>query len=333
MRSISPRPAALRKLSVTVIASSLLLVPAATVAQTPDRIDLPNGWAPEGITTDGASLFAGSLADGAIWRGDPATGEGAVLAEGSEGRVAAGIESEDEAGRIWAAGGPTGEVRAYDSESGELLATYSFEAGFLNDLVATPEAVYVTDSFMPQLLVVPLGEDGALPEPDATTAVPLGGELEYGDGFNLNGIVAAPAGLIVVHSGAGELYRVDPATGEGTRIDMGEASVTNGDGLELDGQTLYVVRNQLNQVAVFELDEGATAATLVAELTSDDLDVPTTAAALGSDLWAVNARFNTEVTPDTEYWITRLEVPAAEAEEMGDEAEDMGDAADVSGDA
>ena len=59
-----------------------------------------------------------------------------------------------------------GEVRVYDSESGELLATYPFEAGFLNDVVVTPDAVYVTDSFMPQLVVVPLGEDGALPALD-----------------------------------------------------------------------------------------------------------------------------------------------------------------------
>ena len=214
-------------------------------------------------------------------------------------------------GRIWAASGGSGEVRVYDSETGELLATYTFDAGFLNDLVATPEAVYVTDSFRPQLLVVPLGEGGALPEADAVEVLPISGELEYTVGaFNVNGIVSSPAGLVVVQSADGELFRVDPATGEGARIDIGEASVGNGDGLELVGQTLYVVRNQLNQVAVFELDEMATTATQVAELSSDDLDVPTTAAALGTDLWAVNARDFGEGGPDTEYWISRLDTSA-----------------------
>ena len=29
----------------------------------PDRIDLPNGWQPEGITTDGKNLYVGSLVE------------------------------------------------------------------------------------------------------------------------------------------------------------------------------------------------------------------------------------------------------------------------------
>ena len=174
----------------------------------------------------------------------------------------AGLESETAAGRLWAAGANSGEVRAYDSGTGELLASYPFEAGFLNDLAATPEAIYITDSFVPQLLVIPLAEDGALPEPGQTQVLPISGDLEYGEGFNVNGIVATPAGLVVVHSGSGELFRVDPATGESTRIDTGTATLTAGDGLELDGETLYVVRNQLNQVAVLELDEGVTSASL-----------------------------------------------------------------------
>ena len=311
MHPISEHPAAARRITIAALAGALLLVPATVAAQAPDRIDLPAGWAPEGITTDGTSLFVGSLANGAIWRGDPATGEGEVLAEGSAGRVAAGIEAEVDAGRIWAAGADTGEVRAYDSESGELLATYTFEAGFLNDLVATPDAIYVTDSFVPQLLVIPL-DDGALPAPEAAEALPISGELEYGEGFNVNGIVSSPAGLVVVHSGDGELFRVDPATGESSRIDIGESSVSAGDGLEIDGQTLYVVRNRLNQVAVFELDEAATAASQVAELTSSELNVPTTAAVLGADLWAVNAVDFGQGGPETEYWITRLDTTADE---------------------
>jgi sugar lactone lactonase YvrE len=292
-------------LGATVVAATLAL-PAAAVAQAPDRIDLPAAWEPEGITTDGASLFVGSLADGAIWKGDPTTGEGDVLVTGAEGTVSVGLDHDD-AGHLWAAGGPTGEVRAYDATSGELLETYAFEAGFLNDVAVTADAAYVTDSFLPQVLVVPIGEDGSLAAPEDAYALPIGGELEYGDGFNVNGIVATDAGLVVVHSGEGQLYRIDPMTGDAVLVDIGDASVSNGDGLELDGRNLYVVRNQLNQIATYELAEDAASATLVAETTSDDFEVPTTAALVGDDLWAVNARFGIEVDPETEYWITRLD--------------------------
>lgn len=290
---------------------ALIAAPVAAQDEGLDRIEMPDGWAPEGITTDGSSLYAGSLANGAILEVDPASGESSVLVEGAEGMVVAGIE-HGPFGRLWAAGAPTGEVRAYDAESGELLATYPFESGFLNDVAATEEAVYVTDSFMPQVLVIPLGEDGALPEPDATEVLPISGELEYGEGFNLNGIVATEAGLVVIHSGEGQLYRIDPATGEAALIDSGDVELTAGDGLELSGDTLYVVRNRLNQVVALELDEGATSASVVGEITSDDFDVPTTIAQLGDDLWAVNARFGTDATPETEYWMTRADAIASE---------------------
>ncbi len=297
-----PRPVA-----VAAVAVALLVAPATVVAQSPDRIDLPSAWQGEGITTDGTSLYAGSLADGAIWKGDPASGVGAVLVPGEEGAVSVGLDIEADAGRLWAAGGPTGQVRAYDSTTGELLETYPFEAGFLNDVAVAAEAVYVTDSFVPQVLVVPLAEDGSLAAPEDAFAVPVGGELEYGEGFNLNGIVATGAGLVSVHSPTGELYRIDPASGEATRIDSSDIDLTAGDGLELSGDTLYVVRNRANLVVVLELNEDASAVTAVGELTSDDFDVPTTAALVGEDLWAVNARFGTDATPETEYWITRLD--------------------------
>jgi hypothetical protein len=162
---------------------------------------------------------------------------------------------------------------------------------------------------MPQILVVPLGEGGALPAADAAEVLSLGGDIEYGEGFNVNGIEAVPAGLVVVHSSTGELLRVDPASGEATRIDLGDATLTAGDGLTVDGSTLYVVRNQMNQIVVLELDEGARTATQVAELTNEGFDVPTTVTVMGDDLWAVNARFGTDPTPETEYWITRLDAP------------------------
>ena len=289
------------------------MLPAAVAAQAPDRIELPAGWQPEGITTDGSSLFVGSLADGAIWKGDPATGAGDILVPGEDGAISAGLDVDSDSGTLWAAGGPSGQVRAFDSDSGELLGTYPFEAGFINDVAIAADAVYFTDSFMPQLLVVPLAQDGRPGAVEEAYALPISGELEYGEGFNVNGIVATEAGLIVVHSGTGELYRIDPASGDSSLIDSEGMDLTGGDGLEADGSSVYVVRNRANVVVVLGIDQTASAVSVVGELTSDDLDVPTTAAVVGDDLWAVNARFGIEVTPESEYWITRLDLGGGDA--------------------
>jgi sugar lactone lactonase YvrE len=230
-----------------------------------------------------------------------------VLAPGADGRVTVGVDIDPGSGVLWAAGGPTGQVHAFDAESGELLETYQFEAGFLNDVAITPEAVYVTDSFVPQLIAISLPEDGSVPMEADAAAMALSGDLEYGDGFNLNGIVSTDIGLVVVHSPTGGLYRVDPDTAQTSSIDTGGADLTAGDGLELLGSSLYVVRNQLNQVAVVELAEDLTSGELVDTITADDLDVPTTVAYVDGSLWAANARFGTDATPDTEYWLTRID--------------------------
>lgn len=286
-----------------------LAAPAAAAPPFPDRIDLPNGWAPEGITAGpGTTVYVGSLANGAVWQADVRTGEGSIVVPGVTGNVAVGVEYEADADRLWVAGGPTGQVRVYDASTGELLETYVFSpAGFLNDLVVTDDAAYVTDSQIQQLDVIPLGPDDALPDPGDVETLPLSGDITFvANQFNANGIEEARGWLIVVQSNTGKLFRVDPATGEATEVDLGGASVTAGDGLLVHGTTLYVVRNQLNRVAVFKLGPGLASATLVEELTSAGLAVPTTVARAAGSLYAVNARFGTPVTPDTEYWITRV---------------------------
>lgn len=290
-----------------VLALALSLPVAA--ANFPARIDLPDGWRPEGIDSgSGTTVFVGSLADGAIWKGDVRTGLGSIFVAGIAGKVAVGVDYDPGTDRLWVAGGETGEVRAYDATSGALLATYQFSpAGFLNDLVATERAVYVTDSRIQQLDVVPLGPGGALPPPSAATTLPLTGEIAYVPGqFNANGITATREWLILVQSVTGQLFRVDPATGVARDIDLGGASAASGDGLELQGDRLFVVQNFFDKVAVFRLGALLQSATHLGDLTSAGLDIPTTAAISAGRLWAVNARFTTPPGPDVEYWITRL---------------------------
>ena len=310
-------PALARAIAALFAMTALLVVaagPAVAAAPGPNRIDLPNGWSPEGITAGpGSTVYVGSLANGAIYQADVRTGEGSILVGGIAGKVGVGIEYDADANRIWVVGGPTGEVRVYDASSGALLETYTFSpAGFLNDLVVTEDAVYVTDSGIQQLDVIPLGAGGALPAPNAVTTLPLSGDIAFvPNQFNANGIVEARGWLIVVQSNTGQLFRVDPATGEATEIALGDGvDVAFGDGLEVHGNTLYVVQNQLNRVEVFRLGPGLASASLQGILTSSDpnapLDVPTTAAFVTGSLYAVNARFSTPPTPNTPYWITRL---------------------------
>jgi sugar lactone lactonase YvrE len=298
---------------VTVAALAAVLavgaVPVAAAPPGPAQIDLPNGWAPEGITAGpGTTVYVGSLVDGAIWQADVRTGDGSILVAGVPGNVAVGVEYDADAGRLWVAGGPTGKVRVYDAASGTLLETYTFSpAGFLNDLVVTDDAVYVTDSNIQQLDVIPLGADGALPDPSAVTTLPLSGEIHYvANQFNANGIVAARGWLIVVQSITGQLFRVDPATGVATEINLGAGvDVAAGDGLEVHGGTLYVGQNG-NQVEVFKLGPGLASASLTGVLTSSSLDVSTTVAFVRDSIYVVSARFTTPVTPTTRYSVTRL---------------------------
>jgi hypothetical protein len=298
-----------RRLIASAAAMLALALTAGSVsaAPFPATIQLPLGWAPEGVTAGhGVTAYVGSLADGAIARVNLRSGDVDVLAAGAAGRVTVGIDHEGDANRLWAAGGPTGEIRAYDARSGDLLGTWSVTAGFLNDVVVTSSAVYVTDSFIQQLIVIPLPADGSLPDPDAAVALPLTGDLVYGAGFNVNGIERVGRWLAVVQSSTGGLFRVDPKTGVTAAIDLGGAELTFGDGLESRGSTLFVVRNQANEIAIVKLRANGLRGQVLDALTSPDLDVPTTVALVGGRLWAVNARFGVPVTPTTEYWITRL---------------------------
>ncbi len=61
------------------------------------------------------------------------------------------------------------------------------------------------------------------------------------------------------------------------------------------------MQNQLNKVAVFELNAAGTAGTLVKTITDPRFDVPTTVAVFGPRLYLPNARFTTPPTPDTVY--------------------------------
>ena len=271
----------------------------------PDVIPLPDGFRPEGIVVGyGNTAYAGSLADGDIYAVDLASGAGSVLIEGP-GTSAVGLDFDRRTGYLFVSGGANGDGRIYNTYTGALVAAYDFGGGFVNDVIVTPHAAYFTDSFMPVLYKVELSPVG---EPGNSSSLPLGGDFVLQDGFNTNGIVATPNGnnLIIVHSGRGELYRVDPQTGDALLIDLGGDNANSGDGLVLVGRKLFVVQNFANQIAEFHLNHSYTAASLQQIITDDDFDIPTTADNQGSRLYAVNARFTTPPGPDVSYDIVRV---------------------------
>lgn len=296
-------------LGLTALALAVGAAVAGAQGAFPKRIALPDGFQPEGIATAGEQFYVGSIPTGDIYRGSLRTGQGAILVDAPSGRAAIGIEFDR--GRLFVAGGPTGKAFVYDARTGRSLAelTLTTEAArFVNDVVVTRRAAWFTDSQRAVLYRVALGPNGRPGGPSSVRAVPLTGDFQLRSGFNTNGIDATPNGktLVIVQSNTGTLFRVNPATGVARTIGLGGASVPNGDGILLRGRTLYVVQNQLNQVAQIAVRPNLATGRLVRTIKDPLFSVPTTIDAHGSRLYVVNARFGTPATPSTEYWVTQL---------------------------
>lgn len=274
----------------------------------PTKIDLPDGFQPEGITTSGEQFYVGSIPTGAVYRGSLRTGQGAILVQPQTGRAAIGMKFDR--GRLFVAGGNTGNAFVYSARSGVLIRTYALSTGgsFINDVVVTKKAAWFTDSLKPVLYRVPLGPAGRPGAASAFSTVNLTPPYMQGPGFNVNGIDATPNGktLVIVQSSSGKLFAVNAMGGTREIALAGNESVPNGDGILLDGKTLYVVQNRLNVIAKIALAPSLRSGRVLSRISSPDFDVPTTVAELGSRLYAVNARFGTTPTPATEYWITQV---------------------------
>ena len=310
VRQVDVRRRSSKVVVALVLAVVGLLAPSAASAQSrlPDVISLPPGWEPEGIANGpGATMFSGSRATGDVVAVDLVTGELRPVVDAPAGRTATGLE-QDRWGRLWVAGGATGQAYVYGPD-GSPVATFALGTPpdtFINDVVITRDAAWFTDSMDDVLYKVPIGRNGAIGTP---VAVPLTGGYVHAPGFNLNGIDVAAGGrwLLAVQSNTGTLYRIDPATGAATPIDLGGATVVNGDGILVQGRRLYVVQNFFNQVAVIDRDARTFASgTVVDELTSPNFDIPTTVAAFGNRLYLVNARFSTPPTPSTPYTMVAI---------------------------
>jgi sugar lactone lactonase YvrE len=308
----------MRRIALFATVAALLATATAGSSATvfPETIPLPlnpaNAWMPEGIAiAPGGTFYSGSRFNGAVYAGSLRTGGGDIVVDGVTGRVAVGVDYDR--GRLFVAGGGTGDGYVYDAQTGDLIKMYDFSSAppadtFVNDVIVTRTAAWFTESRSAILYKVPLGPGGT---PGSTfETVPLTSVGSATPPANSNGIDATPNGktLIIVQSDPGKLFTVDPQTGVADEIELTGMSgnVFRGDGIHLDGKTLYVVQNFLNQIAVIELETDLSAGTIVGLITSSNFDVPTTIDEFGKWLYAVNARFSTTPTPTTLYTIVRV---------------------------
>jgi sugar lactone lactonase YvrE len=288
----------------------LSIAAVAALAAFPQVIQLPQGFQPEGIEIGkGTTFYVGSVANGAVFRGNLRTGAGAVFIPGAAGKSATGIEL-DSRNRLFVSGGGTGKAFVYDARTGAAIRTYDLATPptFINDAVATRTGVFFTDSNKAVVYRIPIGAGGALGN---AQTIPLTGDFQLAPGFNLNGIDATANGkmLIAVQSNTGKLFRIDPSTGATHEISLGGGNVRNGDGILLTGRRLYVVQNQNNQVAVISLARDLASGRIVQVLTDPDFKVPTTIDDFGRRLYAVNARFGVANPSQADFQVVQLSKP------------------------
>lgn len=265
------------------------------VAETP-------GVLPEGIGLGPQSVFyVTSSGTGAVYRGNLDHPRLRLFAPpGAAGRSSALGVHVDPAGRVFVAGSTALDVYR---PSGRLLAHRlappgAVGAASLNDLVITPNAVFVTDFANPTVLRATRDGDRIgplIPWLDLSSVAP-GLPAPY---WFLNGIVAADDGrtLLVSSQGLGRLLRVDVHRRRAVEVDLGAVTFA-ADGLQLHGRTLYAVLNYQppdgQGVYVVRLDAGLRTGRLVAAVTERDvaLDSPTTLALVGSRLLVVNSQLD-----------------------------------------
>jgi sugar lactone lactonase YvrE len=293
-----------RILAAAVAALSLsLAVPAAAYAAPPfpTEIPLPVGWQPEGIASgNGNQLYVGSIPTGDILQLDARTGAAVRTIDAPTGSAAVGIEVAGN--RIWVAGGATGKGFVYDVRTGKQLAALTFVTSgptFINDVTLTPKKAYFTDSQRSTLFVV-----------DRRTfdVTRLAVDVPLVAGFNLNGIEDARGGryLLSIQTATGILWRIDSRTGSAVAVNLHGVNLADGDGLLLQGRTLYVVQNVLNRIAVVKLGSDLTSGRLVRTITSREFDVPTTVARIGNRLYLPNARFGIPSPGTADYAVTEV---------------------------
>lgn len=262
---------------------------------------------PEGVAYNArrGTLYTGSAATGDIYAINAASGAVSLFSRGGAlGRSSALGLKVDAQGRLWVAGGAAGTVSVL-SPAGAPVAVLKTPASpdpYINDLAPAPDGnVYVTDSTRPVIYRV---------TPDLKLSAWLdltGTPIRYAPGINLNGVAATPDGryLLSVQLNTGDLWRIDLKTKAVKRV-MG--GLTRGDGLLLDGQTLYVARNAEQVVTKVTLSADYGTGRVAAQESLAGLRYPSTLTMIGGDLVVAQSQLDKLQggTPETPFRLTRF---------------------------
>ena len=266
---------------------------------------------PEGAAyrPETGEFFVGSTTDGTVFRGnvgEPGAEAEIFLEPGEDGRTAATGMKVD----------PEGQLFVYDTGTGQALTSFRIQPEnemTVNDVTLGPDgSAYFTDSINPRLYrLFPYGQGGYGFEPFLDLEET---PLEYGEGFNLNGIAATEDGryLISVQSNTSNLYRIDTRSKEVVQVDLGGETLENGDGVLLDGRTLYVVRNRQGLIFPVRLAQYFASGEVGEGFTHPSLAYPTTIAAYDGRLLVVNSQFDRRRSgeePELPFTVSSLEIP------------------------
>ncbi|WP_327304795.1 SMP-30/gluconolactonase/LRE family protein [Streptomyces sp. NBC_01298] len=257
---------------------------------------------PEGIAADPrtGTVYVGSYTSGTIYRAR--SGERAArvfLPAGTDGRHTANGLRVDGHGRLWVTDSTAG-VSVYDTRSGARLAHFEIPGSaprFLNDLAVTPDGTaYLTDSVRAVVYRV-APEQLAAGSGPLLPAYDLSGRLtpSPAGSFSLNGITADPAGrfLLTVDMTAGDLYRIDPASGAVSRVALTGGDLKTADGLDLaPGGVLRAAQNTRNTLSRWQVSADGTRARLVRTVTDPSLQIPTTLARVPGRTLVVRSQFD-----------------------------------------
>ena len=252
---------------------------------------------PEGIASQASTgdFYVGSTTSGTIYRGNVASSVvEAFLPGGVDGRTdVRGLKVGN--GRLYLAGGPTAQLFVYDIASKKLLGKFAtgLTPSFVNDVTIAPNGdAYFTDSNSPAIYRV--AADVTAANAFARWIDLAGSPIVYAQGFNLIAIAASADGkyLVTVQSNTGKLFRIDIGTKQVAEIATGGEPLLGGDGLLLDGQTLWVMRNAVATLVTLRLTPDFGSATIVSADKDADFDFPTTFAQVGNNLLVVNSQLN-----------------------------------------
>ncbi|MFD8572323.1 SMP-30/gluconolactonase/LRE family protein [Streptomyces sp. NPDC059639] len=274
---------------------------------------------PEGIAADPRTgdVYVGSNVTGAVYRaGHGQSAAEVFLPAGTDGRNTANGLRVDRAGRLWVIDSTKG-VTVYDLRSRARIARFDVTGdapSFVNDLTVTPDGTaYLTDSLRAVVYRV---------TPDRTARGGTGALTAWADlrdrissdSYTLNGIASGADGrhLYVVDMSGGDLYRIGTADAAVHQVALRGTDLTNGDGLELRGHTLWAAKNLDNTITRWHLNGAGTSARLERAVTDPALQVPTTLTHDRGQLLVVRSQFDKggplgEGTPEEPFTVASVD--------------------------